>query len=363
MLYDSLEAPKAARLRPAFPDEAQGAEERGVEPLDDETKELLTRRYIQRVLEAVRGGAHWLDIPNLTNSILKGKVSLSRRFWYNQIAANEDSWVHPDAVDAAVRADVAELRRAVSDPRLILEAGWEPVSVLDQIVVFFDGSKSDDSTALVGCRLSDGYTFLIGVWQKPKGEAGKKWLAPRNAVSRRVADMFVRFNVVAFWGDPSHAKDDQNDEGDASYWMPSLDAWMREYKNKDDGTPRLLPQHWPVKTGLRTHAVNWDMSSADRTKAFIAASEQTIADFENLNDIEDFEPTFEIDGHPVMVQHLKNAIAREDPRGWGTGLAKEQKDSPRKIDIAVCVVGARMLRRIVLNAEEPEEVEDAGILW
>jgi hypothetical protein len=362
-LYDTIEAPADARLRPLFPDEMKGAAERGIEPLDDEVKERLTRLYIQRVLEAVRGGAWWLDIPNLTNSILKGKVSLSRRFWYNQIAANEDSWVHPSAVDAAIDPRVAELRRGVSEARLMLEAGWMPVKSDEPIVAFFDGSKSDDSTAIVGCRLSDGYTFLIGVWQKPKGEAGKKWLAPRNAVTARVKEMFERFNVVAFWGDPSHAKDDANDEGDASYWMPYLDQWMRDFKNHPDGTPRLDPKHWPVKSGLRTHAINWDMSSADRTKAFIAASEQAIADFENLNDIEDFEPTIVIDGHPVLVQHLKNAISREDPRGWGTGLAKEQKDSPRKIDAAVCLVGARMLRRIVLNAEEPEEVEDAGEIW
>lgn len=362
-LYDSLEAPKAARLRPVFPDETQGAEERGVEPLDDETKERLTRLYIGRVLESVRGGAWWLDIPNITNSILRGKVSLSRRFYYNQIAANEDSWVHPDAVDAAVDPMVAELRRGLTEPRLILEAGWQRVAADEPIVAFFDGSKSDDSTAIVGCRLSDGYTFLIGVWQKPKGEAGKKWLAPRNAVTHRVKEMFERFNVIAFWGDPSHAKDDANDEGDASYWMPYLDQWMRDYKNKPDGTPRLLPQHWPVKSGLRTHAINWDMSSADRTKAFIAASEQAIADFENLNDIEDFEPTIVIDGHPVLVQHLKNAITREDPRGWGTGLAKEQKDSPRKIDAAVCLVGARMLRRVVMLADIEEEQEDEGEIW
>lgn len=362
-LYDTIEAPPDARLRPLFPDERQGAEERGIEPLPDDVKERLTRLYIKRVLEAVRGGAWWLDIPNLTNSILKGKVSLSRRFWYNQIAANEDSWVHPDAVDAAIDPAVAQLRRGVSEPRLILEAGWMPVERTDQIVAFFDGSKSDDSTAIVGCRLSDGYTFLIGVWQKPRGEAGKKWLAPRNAVTARVKEMFERFNVVAFWGDPSHAKDDQNDEGDASYWTPTLDQWMRDYKNFPDGTPRLDPKHWPVKTGLRTHAIVWDMSSADRTKAFIAASEQAIADFENLNDIEDFDPEIVIDGHPVLVQHLKNAIAREDPRGWGTGLAKEQKDSPRKIDAAVCLVGARMLRRLVLNAHIEEEPEDEGEIW
>jgi hypothetical protein len=365
MLYDTLEAPKAARLRPVFPDEQEKALERGIEPLDREVKERLTRLYIRRVLEAVRGGAWWLDIPGLTNSILspKSKVSLSRRFWYNQIEADENAWVHPSAVDAAIDEQVRALMKTVSDPTLIIEAGWAPVLESDPIVAFFDGSKSDDSTAIVGCRISDGYCFLIGVWQKPKGEAGKKWLAPRNAVDTRVNKMMKRFTVVAFWGDPSHAKDVEEDE--ASYWMPMLDKWMRLYKDPDPSIdhPGLDSKHWPVKSGLSKHAVNWDMTGADKTKAFIDAAEQTVEDFQTLNDIEEFEPTFKIDGHPVLVQHLKNAIEHPDPRGWGISLAKEQKDSPRKIDGAVCLVGARMLRRIVLNLHEEEEVDQPGEIW
>lgn len=355
MLYDTLEAPKDARLRPIFPEEQRHAEERGIEPLEDDVKERLTRLYIKRVLEAVRGGAWWLDIPGLTNSILKGKVSLSKRFWYNQIASNEDAWLDPLAVDAAVLAVVAELRRGVSSSDLILEAGWQIVGKEEPIVAFFDGSKNDDSTAIVGCRVSDGYCFLIGVWQKPKGEAGKLWSVNRAAVDRRVDKMFERFEVVAFWGDPSHAKDVEEDE--ASYWMPMLDKWMRKYKE------RLDPKHWPVKSGLSKHAINWDMTGADKTKAFIEAAEQAVEDFQTLNDVEEYEPTFKICGHPVLVQHLKNAIEHIDPRGWGISLAKEQKDSPRKIDAAVCLVGARMLRRIVLNLHEDEEVDEPGEIW
>ena len=357
VLYDTLEAPKEARLRPLFPDEHKDAERNGIEPLPAEVKEGITRRYIAKVLEAVRGGAWWLDIPGLTNSILdpKSKVSLSRRFWYNQVRASEEVWVNPDAVDAAVRDDVRQLRFGVSDPKLLVEAGWQPIGRDEPVVAFFDGSKSDDSTAIVGCRISDGYTFLIGVWQKPQGERGKTWLAPRNAVDRRVDEMFERFNVVAFWGDPSHAKDDSEDE--SSYWMPMLDKWMQKYKD------RLLPQHWPVKGGLRKHAINWDMTSADRTKAFIDAAEQAVQDFENLNDIEEYEPLIQIDGHPVLVQHLKNAVEHIDPRGWGSSLSKEQKDSPRKIDAAVCLVGARMLRRIVQNLFEEEEIDAPGEFW
>lgn len=355
-LYDSLEAPKEARLRPRFPDEEEGAERRGVPVLDIETKDVLTRRYLTRVLEVVRGDSWWLDIPNLVNSILnpKNKASRSRRFWFNQITASEDAWVRPEAVDAAISAMAQENRLITGrEADQQLQAGWL-VAPGEPIVAFFDGSKSDDSTAIVGCRLSDGYCFVIGIWSKPAGERGKSWLSPRNAVDDRVAEMFRRFNVVAFWGDPSHTKDETDD---SSYWMGMLDKWMRTYKDKLD------PKHWPVKSGLAKHAINFDMTGPERQKAFIAAAEQVVDEFETLNDIEEFEPQFEIDGHPALVTHLKNAVQHYHPAGWGTTLMKDAKDSPRKIDLAVCLVGARMLRRVVLNLHEEEETDQPGEIW
>lgn len=352
MMYDSLEAPTDARLRPAFPDENGGK----CPTIPDNVKNDLTKRYIGRVLEAVRGDSVWLDIPSITSSILnpKNKASRSRRFYYNQVTAAEDAWVHPLAVDASISQMAVQARlKNGHDPASVLEAGWL-VSPDEPVVMFFDGSKSDDATALVGCRLSDGYCFTIGVWSRPNGERGKTWLAPRNAVDQRVALAFKLFNVVAFWGDPSHTKDEMTD---SSYWMPMLDKWMREYKDKLD------PKHWPVKGGLSKHAVNFDMALPNNTKLFISAAEQVVEDFENQNDIEEFEPLIEIDGHPTLVQHLKNAITHYDPRGWGTSLAKVDRESVRKIDAAVCLVGARLLRRIVLNLEEDEEEDAPGEVW
>lgn len=356
MMYDSLEAPKEARLRPRFPDEEDGAERRGVPVIGEEVKERLTKRYLAKVIDVVRGDSWWLDIPNLVSSILnpKNKASRSRRFWYNQITASEDAWVRPEAVDAAI-SKMAKQNRLItsSDARAQLEAGWL-VAPDEPIVMFGDMSKSDDSTGLVGCRLSDGYCFTIGVWQKPAGERGKGWLAPRSAVDERVNEAFKRFNIVAFWADPSHTKDETDD---SSYWMGMLDKWMRVYKD------RLDPKHWPVKTGLQKHAVNFDMTGPERQKAFIQAAELTVDDFETLNDIEEFAPSFEIDGHPALVTHLKNAIQHFHPLGWGTTLMKDARDSPRKIDLAVCLVGARMLRRVVLNLHEEEEADDPGEIW
>jgi phage terminase large subunit-like protein len=44
------------------------------------------------------------------------------------------------------------------------------------------------------------------------------------------------------------------------------------------------------------------------------------------------------DGDPRLARHMANAILKSDSRG--ARLAKEHKDSPRRIDAAVCVVMA-----------------------
>jgi hypothetical protein len=357
MCYDSLEAPIDARLRPRFPDE---------DALSDEQKETLTRRYLSRILEAVRGDAWWLDIPSLVNSILnrRNKASRSRRFWFNQVVASEDAWLDPAAIDLSISQMAVEARLLVGREGFAqMEAGWL-VAATEPIVMFFDGSKSDDSTALVGCRLSDGYVFTIGVWQKPQGKRGDTWLAPREAVDERVKMAFKRFNIVAFWGDPSHTKDD---EDSSRYWDGYLDRWMQAYakRSADDKNPAhtLDPKFFPLKSGLRKHAVMFDMAGPDQQKLFISAAETFVEEMETLNDIEEFAPQFQIDGHPALVQHLRNAVRHPHPSGWGVSLMKEGRESPKKIDLAVCAVGARMLRRVVLNAGLEDDTPPDRQVW
>lgn len=350
ILYDSLEAPKDSRLRPLFPHEI---DKTLAEP-SYEARESATRRYLTRILEVVRGDAWWLNIPGLVNSILSGNnpPSRSRRFWFNQITTSEDAWVDPRAVDAAV-SELARQARERGDSRNAHEAGWL-VLPDEPIVMFLDCSKSDDSTALVGCRLSDGYVFTIGVWQRPPGKRGEGWLAPREAVNARVREARERFTIVAFWGDPSHTKDDSDS---SRYWDGLFDDWMRDFREDLDSA------FWPIKGGHRKHAIMFDMAGPEQQKLFIAAAETFVEDIEQLNDIEEFEPAFEIDGHPALIDHLKNAIRYPHPSGWGISLMKDGRESIRKIDLAVCAVGARMLRRIVLNNMEPEEEQIDNRVW
>lgn len=332
VLYDSLEAPEDCGLTPP---RATGA---------PEPTEAEIRAWLAAVIRAVRGDAWWLDIHRITNSILsrENAPSKSRRYWFNQIAASEDAWVDPAAVNAGEDPLVRAQRKRIlsSDPMDVLRAGWI-VARHEPIVMFGDGSKSDDSTALVGYRLSDGYTFLIGVWARPTGDAGRGWLAPREAVDARVDQAMQRFNIVAFWFDPSHALDDD----DVHYWDGYVDKWHRKYKD------RL--QLWSVKTGPTQHSIMWDMTSPARHAEFVASCKNVQAKIENRDPItDDYKPLFLHDGHPALKNHLKNArrapVTLSNGR-FGVSVRKQSRESVKKIDIAVCVIGAHMLGRYVLN--------------
>jgi hypothetical protein len=50
------------------------------------------------------------------------------------------------------------------------------------------------------------------------------------------------------------------------------------------------------------------------------------------------------------MRHVTNA--RRRPNRYGVSIGKESPDSPNKIDAAVCVIGARMVRRRLLASPE-----------
>jgi hypothetical protein len=347
VLYDSVEASGQAYMRlPRKPD--------GSFPSDAEV-----RAYVGAVVDSVRGDAWWLDVEALLGEIFDeaNSVSESRRFYYNQIVTADDAWIDSDLAGGSLVHPLArQYRNEVGNDDL--RAGWNLVHPDDPIVMFFDGSKSEDSTGLVGCRLDDGYTFLIGVWQRPPGERGKHWLSPREKVDARVIEAAGwperqkkgRFNVVGFFGDPSHAQDD---EDSSRYWDGLMDTWHQRYKDQ--------LQIWATKTGNRQHAIMWDMSSPLHQAEFVAAAERFVGEAETLNDIEEFDPQFQIDGHPALVQHLRNA--KRYPTKYGVSLWKGAREGSKKIDLAVCAIGARMVRRMLANVGLEEKEEGPAELW
>jgi hypothetical protein len=286
LLYDSLEAPPEAPL---------------------------TAEDAPEVVRAIAGDSIWLDYRpggRIVKSILNPSNSAaeSRRKWYNQRGAVEDAWLDSRQVDAA-----SVLMRNLQEG--------------DTVVLFGDGSKSDDATGLVACRLSDGLCQVLHVQQPKVGQ-----VVDRDAVDHAVVTAMDRFRVVGFWFDPSHAKDDDA-EGDNRFWWPMVDEWSRRYG-------RRLKCH-PVKTGHRTHAVAFDMAIPTNVAAFVAATEQTLGEFE--------DGTLMYVASSWLSEHLRNA--RRAPSKYGIGIRKEHRESRRKIDLAVCLVGARMLRRVHMLTE------------
>lgn len=287
VMYDSLEAPERA---PLTLDAAPG------------------------IVRAVRGDAIWLDAEGrIKKSIAnpQNSPSESRRKWYNQITAAEDSWTEPAEFDP------------LKDTEKVVEPG-------EEVVMFLDCSKSDDATGLMGVRMSDGHVFTIGMWQRPPGKRGDGWLAPREKVDQAVVETFAKYNVVGFFGDPSHTLDDETMD---RYWDPLFNQWHLRYRSK------LRIWATGTKQGGKGHSVMFDMSARDNAKAFAAAVGFTLEEIKSGD--------FTHDGDARLRRHVINA--RRYPVQGFVSIAKDARESKNKVDLAICMVGARMVRRMLMS--------------
>jgi phage terminase large subunit-like protein len=276
-MYDALEAPADTPISeiPSEKEDPVGFAE-GVEKL-------------REGILVARGDSTWLPVDDIIKSILSTKnlISESRRKFLNQVNATEDAWLSPQEWD----------RIAVIDK----DAGLQPK---DKITLGFDGSKSNDWTALVACRVSDGRLFLIKVWD-PAKHGG---VVPREDVDATVHSAFERFEVVAF-------------RADVREFEAYVDQWGRIYKKK-------------MKVNASpNNPVAFDMRGQQKRFAF---------DCERLEDAV-LEMEVSHDGNPILRQHILNA--KRHPTSYdAVSIRKATKDSSKKIDAAVCAVlafGAR----------------------
>ena len=128
---------------------------------------------------------------------LSNDPQVMRADFLNQITHASDSWISQPEL-AAVNANKREEQG---------KASLKPLSKGDTIVLGFDGSRGrtktkPDATALVGCRVSDGYLFKLGVWEAPDGPDGENWTVPELLVDAAVTEAFTKYRVVGFFADP-----------------------------------------------------------------------------------------------------------------------------------------------------------------
>ncbi|EHB44143.1 Terminase [Mycolicibacterium rhodesiae JS60] len=329
MLYDALEAPADTPVGqpdiPFFKDDPEGYEA-GVERL-------------RQGLLIARGDSTWLPIEDILKSILnpKNPITESRRKFLNQVDAAEDSWISPaewdschisylgDKIRPIIYAQVwdeivAELDEE-PDPNTIsdtLRERWYriadarvantvlPSSIAkgEKVALGFDGSKSNDWTALVGCRIRDGHLFVIRVWD-PEKYGGE---IPREQVDSVVRSAFARYDVVAF-------------RADVREFEAYVDQWGKDFKKR-------------IKVNASPgHPIAFDMRGQQKRFAF---------DCERFLDAA-LERELSHDGDGVLRQHVLHAH-RHPTIYDAISIRKATKDSSKKIDAAVCAVlafGAR----------------------
>ena len=216
-------------------------------------------------------------------------VQQSRSDFLNQITHASDSWVSQPEWAACMDLD-------------------KTLDSQDQIVLGFDGSRGRnrgkaDATALVGCRVSDGYLFEIAVWEQPAGPAGRDWSPSVIEVDATVRECFERWQVVGFYADPSG-------------WTSQVAAWEAKFGRR-----------LKVRATQNAPIAAWPRGKDSRVIEYVERMRLAIVNEELSHD-----------GAPALTRHVLNARRRSRPSGYL--LFKAYPDSPDKIDAAYAAVMA-----------------------
>jgi phage terminase large subunit-like protein len=169
------------------------------------------------------------------------------------------------------------------------------------VTLGFDGSITDDATALIGCRLADGHLFVIDIWEKPEGD--RTWEVDRRAVDAAMADAMNTYRVVRVYADPA-------------LWQDTLDRWASEW-------PKIVVG-WPT--------------NRDRAMAFALERFHTGAATGELSHADDAR----------LTRHVLNARVRRVRSG--DLIVKDGAHSPRKIDAAIAATLAYEARADAIKA-------------
>ena len=180
-----------------------------------------------------------------------------------------------------------------------LPAGaWESLERADppgddaRVVLFVDGSFSGDSTFIAGCTVEETpRIFKVAAWEK-QPEDSDEWRVDISAVEAAVIEACKKYNVVEVPFDPFR-------------WSRSMQA--------------LADQGLPI--------VEYPTSSPARMVPSCAKFYDAV-----------MSGGIRHDHDPQLARHINQAVVKTDR--LGPRIVKESRSSPRKIDGAVCAVGA-----------------------
>lgn len=221
--------------------------------------------------EANPGFADLVDPEDFASAVKRTPENEFRTKRCNQWVSTAEAWLPTGAWAAC------------TDPR--------PVPDLADVVLGFDGSFSNDSTALVVVQVGERpHVDVAACWERPPG-VGEDWRVPILEVEQAIRAACRRWSVREIVCDPFR--------------------WARTYQVlEDEGLP----------------VVEFPQSPANMVPATQRFYEAVI------------NRTITHSGDPRLARHLDNCIVKVDARG--SRVAKESKNSPRKIDLAVAAVMA-----------------------
>ena len=258
--------------------------------------------------EAYGDAMQWMDEDGLVDEFFdpRNDEDDSRRYFLNARTSKTNAYVRVEQWDA--------VRLKEGDPARVVEPG-------ETITLGFDGSRKrargvTDSTALIGCRVSDGHLFTIAVWEQPANMGRnpdgtpKTWQVNHAAVDKKVHDTFEKYRVVGFYADPAK-------------WEPYVAAWETKYRRR-----------LKVKATAK-NPIEWWMVGGEAKKVYKALE----SFFDGI-----IEKQLSHASTPAqaLTRHMLNA--RRLSSGSGYGIHKEHPQSPKKIDAAVAAVLAYQAR-------------------
>lgn len=256
-------------------------------------------------------------------------------FWWSEPERSDADWQDPEVwravnpalgdflFEEALREDVritpeSSFRRYHLNQWTATHAAWFAHGAWDNIaapwrrfdptrpfVVFLDGSWANDSTGLVACDIKEPHLSVLGYWT-PNEYLGHVDMVDIEA-GVRAAVAHPGFRGIAF--DPARFQD----------FFARLEA---------DG---IEPVEWPTNSLRRMVPACQEFYEA------VIAGDITH------------------DGDERLAQHIANAAIKEDRHG--PRIVKETKGSSKKIDLAVCAVGAYSEARRVAATPSAPRVE------
>ena len=256
-------------------------------------------------------------------------VNDSIRYYFNNLSSAQNSWLSEQTISKHTVL-APEMERALSRGKI--DAWQEYISKDDEITLGFDGSVSNDSTALVGCRVRDGLVFLIKLEQKPDDATASSWTVDRDSFDGKVRWMFENYNVRAMFAD-------------AAYFDSMITGWETDY-----------PQCMVV--GPRGKAPSMHFFTNGWHKEMFSGLQDMLTSFSYPMEDSIPKTSKPVPGNVMLlgdrrlVNHFRNA--RMHPRSFGYLIFKESPKSEKKIDACMAGVLAYMARQKVIHAI-PEE--------